>query len=451
MYNIKIEPDYEKIHEWELYSKTIMTEYKQCIDEGLDVEEYKELFEAVSKMPCGKAKEKMADAIFEIVSNAKTKDGYKYNEPSDLEEIKRLRKAHKFDKKELDEKALKSKIEGAWYGRIIGCLLGKPIEGCWKEHIWEMLKDNGNYPMNRYILFNKFSDAMKEKYPWLQHKCFADRVSYMPFDDDTNYVVLAQELINKYGRDFTARDMSQAWLAMQPKDSYCTAERVAFKNFVNGLEPPASAVYKNAYREWIGAQIRGDYFGYINPGNTEIAAEMAFRDASISHVKNGIYGEMWASAMIAAAVVCDDIIDIIYAGLAEIPHTSRLYEEVELVINLYKNGATKEECFSKIYEKWNDHDFHHWCHTISNAMVVAASLLYGEGDFSKSICIAVEAGFDTDCNGATVGSIVGIRGGIDSISDEWKKPLNNTLETTIFGVGKVDILERAKMTLNHIK
>ena len=107
---------------------------------------------------------------------------------------------------------------------------------------------------------------------------------------------MSEQVIEKYGRDFTPFDVSRAWLAYQPKDAYCTAERVAFCNFVKGFEPPESAIYKNPYREWIGAQIRADYFGYINPGNPELAAEMAWRDASISHTKNGIYGEMFVAA-----------------------------------------------------------------------------------------------------------------------------------------------------------
>ena len=83
-------------------------------------------------------------------------------------------------------------------------------------------------------------------------------------------------------------------------------------------------------------------------------------------------------------------------------------------------------------------------------MIVAASLLYGEGDYGKSICMSVEAGFDTDCNGATVGSVLGMAKGIGSIPECWTKPINDTLHTSIFGVGTVKISERVKLTLEHI-
>ena len=289
----------------------------------------------------------------------------------------------------------------------------------------------------------------KYKHPF-RSRPYADEINGMPMDDDTNYVVLAQEVIRKKGKDFTPYDVAQAWLSLQCKDAYCTAERVAYCNFVKGFAPPESAVYQNPYREWIGAQIRGDYFGYINPGNPALAAEMAWRDACISHVKNGIYGEMFVAAMLAVAATTNDIEKIILGGLGQIPHTSRLFEEITNVIGAYRSGTPQRDVFKMIHEKYDEYTGHGWCHTISNAMIVAASLLYGKGDYGKSICMAVETGFDTDCNGATVGSVLGMANGLDSIPEYWKKPIADTLETTIFGVNTVKISDRVKLTMEHV-
>jgi len=447
----KLLPDYESPAWWEFYSDDIMTEYRQSIEEGLDIENLKNVFEAVSTMKRSEHKEAICDILFNMVMEAKMVEGYKYNEPSTLDEIKKLRKKYPVKKARLSKKALEKKIQGAWYGRICACMLGKPIESLWKEDIWKILKASDNFPLRRYIKVTDIPDDMGH-IAWIKKNPFIDKINgYAPYDDDTNYMVMGYEIIKRFGRDFKPGHVALAWQQLQPKESYCTAERRAFINFTNRITPPASAQYKNVFREWIGAQIRGDYFGYINPQNPEEAAKMAFNDASISHIKNGIYGEMWASAMIALAFSTNNMVDIIKGGLAQIPYTSRLYERVSAVLDWYSEGLTKEECFNKIYEEWNDHISHEWCHTISNAMIVAASLLYGEGDYAKSICMAVEAGFDTDCNGATVGSILGITNGIDGIGKEWTEPFKDTLQTTLFGYDKVKISEMAKKTIEHLK
>lgn len=450
-YNKSIKPKYANMHEWEAYSSNLQTEYQQSVEEGLDLSLYANLFNAVSMLPQNEIKEKLGDIIQEIILNAKTKENYKYVEPSTLDEIKNLRKNAK--RYTVDEKVLEKKIYGAWMGRMCGCLLGKPVEGAKTDELIPFLKESNNYPMYRYIVSSDLNESTVDnyKYPFRNKDgWFADNSDGMPVDDDTNYVVLAQEVIKKYGRDFTPYDMSRAWLSLQSKDAYCTAERVAYCNFIKGFEPPESAKYKNPCREWIGAQIRGDYFGYINPGDPEKAAEMAFRDASISHVKNGIYGEMLVAAMLAVAACTSNIKDIISGGLAQIPYTSRLYEAISNILTDYGNGVSQQKCFESIHKRHDEFNSHDWCHTIPNAEIVVASLLYGNGNYGKSICMAVETGFDTDCNGATVGSVLGMANGIDSIGEEWKKPIKDTLHTSIFGVGTVKISDRVNLTMKHI-
>lgn len=450
-YNKTIKPKYANLHEWESYFSNLQIEYQQSVEEGLDVQAYADVFSAVSRLPKNEMKKKLSDILFEVVFNAKTAEKYKYIEPSTLEEIKNLRTGAR-TLTPVDEALLECKIHGAWMGRICGCLLGKTVEGIRTDEFIPFLKETGNYPMHRYILHSDLNEDILNKYKFrFEGRCYADRINGMPIDDDTNYVVLAQKIIEKYGRDFTSYDVSKIWLELQCKDAYCTAERVAFCNFVKGIEPPESAVYKNPYREWIGAQIRGDYFGYINPGNPGLAAEMAFRDASVSHVKNGIYGEMFVAAMLAVAAATDNVKDIILGGIAQIPHTSRLYEAISDILEGFDNGVSQEECFADIHNRYDEHTSHGWCHTISNAMVVAAALLYGDGDFGKSICMAVETGFDTDCNGATVGSVLGMAKGIGGIGTVWTEPINDTLHTSIFGVGTTKISERVKLTLSHIQ
>ena len=447
----EIKPKYSNLHSWEDYSANLLTEFRQATEEGLDVEQYSASFAAIARLPRGEIKKKLGDVLYEAVMGSGTVEGYKYIEPSDLGHIRELR-AGNIPATEYDRETIEDKIHGAWLGRICGCLLGKTVEGIRTNELHPFLRESGNFPMHRYILRSDINDEVCEKYKFrFAKRCYADAVDGMPSDDDTNYMVLAQKVVTKYGRDFTPYDMSRAWLKYQPKDAYCTAERVAFCNFIKGYEPPASAIYMNPYREWIGAQIRGDYFGYINPGDPELAAEMAFRDASISHIKNGIYGEMFASAMIAGAAITTDIEKIIEIGLGEIPHTSRLHESITGLLTAYRAGMSQKECFDDIHKRYDEHNEHDWCHTISNAMIVAASLLYGKGDYGRSICMAVETGFDTDCNGATVGSILGMAFGRACIDEKWSAPIRDTLYTTIFGIEKVAISDCVKKTLEHLR
>lgn len=446
-----IQPVYSALHTWDNYAAQLPVEYQQSWDEGKDVEALKGLFDEIYRLPDGPEKAQFADLLYRMVINAPLRKDYPYNEPSDYPAIHSLCAHHPARPAPADA-ALRERLRGAWYGRICGCLLGKPIEGFYRTEMLPLLKGSGNWPLHTYIRQSAITPALREQFNFdVYHRCYADTLNCAPADDDTNYTVLASELVERYGRDFTSQNAAELWMNAQPKAAYCTAERVAFRNFVNGYQPPESALYKNPYREWIGAQIRGDYFGYICPGAPEAAAEMAWRDAAISHTKNGIYGEMFVAAMLAWAAVCTSPEEVVQAGLAEIPNTSRLYESVCRVVSWRREGLDFDQLTEQLCQEYNDQNIHHWDHTISNAMIVTAALLYGEGSYGRSICLAVQTGFDTDCNGATVGSVVGMMKGFETIEPSWLEPVHGRLETDLFGVGTVEVEAMVDRTLRHIR
>ena len=142
---------------------------------------------------------------------------------------------------------------------------------------------------------------------------------------------------------------------------------------------------------------------------------------------------------------------MIRAGLNEIPVASRLAEAINEALDWHAQGLSADECFERIHKKYNEFDGYDWVHTISNAEIVTLCLLFACDDCAKAICLAVDQGFDTDCNGATVGSIIGMMKGENVLSEEWTKPLNDTLETSIFGVGKVRITDCVQKTLEQIE
>lgn len=445
---------------WLTLSETTMIEYKQSLEEGRMVEPYKD--EAImirSLFEKGVLMEKEAAALLEKMKNAPVRADYGYVEPSDYQGI--LDECPEVERTpvKICRESLKDKIYGAWLARCVGCLFGQPVEGWYRDRIVGLFKDTGNYPPKGYMS-SAIDKKIRERYHVVDegrvygsnHINWINNVSFMPEDDDTNYTVLCLKTVEEFGRNFTAEQMAHSWMMNLQFLHACTAERVAYRNFTNRIEPPYSALYNNCYREWIGAQIRADLFGYINPGNPREAARMAYNDASISHVKNGIYGEMFVAAMLAKAAVSDDVKEIIDAGLAEIPKSSRLREAIDRVFSwYYDEKISSEEAQNRIHELYDEKDNHDWCHTISNAMICTIALLWGELDLEKTIGIAVTSGFDTDCNGATTASIVGMVLGASSLPEKWVSPLNDTIISGIDGFGRVAISSLAERTLNLIE
>jgi len=455
-----------KYQPWLKFTDGFDIELTQAEDEGRIItdeikSEYEEILKFIRENKDNPESQTKAKDFYMKVRQLPYKSDYKYDEPNDLEAIKKLRPENNknpgLDKsilKDENKDKLYDRIFGAWLARCAGCLLGKPVEGWKKDNLHGLLKDTGNFPINYYISSDIDEEIIK-KYNMNKYAAWINNVSFMPEDDDTNYTVIGLKILSSYGKDFTSDDVAECWLANLPILHVCTAERVAYRNLVNCFSPPESASFCNPYREWIGAQIRADFFGYITPANPELGAELAYRDASISHIKNGIYGEMWVAAMLSAAASFDcqtpDVIErIINAGLGEIPENCRLAEDIRKVINWKKENKTYDETIELIHAQYSEHFSHHWCHTNSNAMIVAAALIYGELDLEKTIGYAVMGAFDTDCNGATAGSVLGMLLGAEKLPPKWIDPLCDTIISGVDGFGKVKISYLAEETMKYI-
>jgi len=372
-------------------------------------------------------------ACLDAVQAAPLAKDWPYTEPDGLAEIHAARPAPiELPRWRGSDEDHQQRSHGGLLGRLCGCLLGKPIEHFSRRSIRAFAEATGNWPIRGYFArpteaqMRSIRDAGADRLPRLELQGqYAGEIDRMPFDDDVNYTVMGHAIVERFGPAFTPLDVGFMWLSQMPLELACTAERVAYRNLANAILPPHSATRRNPYREWIGAQIRADYFGYANPADPQRAADWAWRDASISHVRNGIYGEMWVAAMLAAAFVLDDWPAIIRAGLSQIPQRSRLTEAIRQTLARHANGASWEQTIAAIHQRWDEHDEHQWCHTIPNAQVVAAALLYGQDNFSDTIALAVTPGYDTDCNAATAGSVFGVRHGPDAIAAQWSAPLQD--------------------------
>ena len=369
------------------------------------------------------------------------------NEPSDMEGIRQLRgnfgSSQFTSPRDID---WYDKVYGAWLARCAGCTLGKSVEGWTRERIRAYLQAAGAYPLRTYIpVVEPFPEglALWENYEGTT----LGNIRRMVRDDDTDYTVIALKTLEAHGRDFRPEDIGKIWLQNLPYGSIFTAEAIAYRNMINEMDPPRTASFRNPYREYIGAQIRGDMWGYVNPGNPERAAEMAFRDASVSHTKNGIYGEMWAAACVAAAFVLDDPREIIVSGLNFIPAESRLTQAILKTMQWVDAYGDWEKVRDKIEEEYAGMSS---IHVINNTCLIVMGLLLGQRDLGESLCTTLMGGMDTDCTCATAGSMLGAMHGAKALPEEWTTPLNDELQSMINGNELCRISDLARRTCRLI-
>ncbi|MGV9254802.1 ADP-ribosylglycohydrolase family protein [Streptomyces sp. NPDC003697] len=330
--------------------------------------------------------------------------------------------------------SLRTRLEAAWLGRAAGCLLGKPVEKLPLTGIRLLARATGNWPLTTWFTAHGLPADLAARYPWNRRSAatsLAENIDGMPEDDDLDYPLVGLLLLARHGRTFTTADVARLWLDVLPAGRTFTAERVAYRNLLTGVEPPRTARHRNPFREWIGALIRADVHGWTNPGDPAAAAEQAHRDATLTHTANGVYAAMFTAAVVATAATGDhDVHACLAAGLSVVPHGSRLARAVRHAVRL---ARTHEDFDAVVDELHATHSpTYHWVHAVPNTALTAAALTHADGDFAGSVCRAVSGGWDTDSNGATAGGIAGLLAGSPAaLPERWTGPLKNRLATCV--------------------
>lgn len=338
------------------------------------------------------------------------------------------------------------RVRGAWLGRAAGCLLGKPVEKIARSGIRAIAESTNNWPISGYFTEIGLDPVVAKEFPWNRRSrptSLVENINGMPEDDDLNFPLIALDLLERVGVNFSTDDVAQSWLANLPGGRVFTAERIAYRNLLDGYEPDEAGVIGNPFHDWIGAQIRTDVYGWASPGRPETAARLAHADARLSHSRNGIFGACFVAAASSAAITTDSVDDVILAGLSVVPASSRYAAAIARGAQLGKSDLDDETAIDAIYA---DYGHLHWVHVLNNAALLAFALTRSDGDFTRAITLAVSGGWDTDSTGATAGAICGALSGASALPASFIDPLHNRLASSVPGFDGIGFDELARRT-----
>src|SRR5258706_10593614 len=295
---------------------------------------------------------------------------------------------------DLTSPELFDKIYGCWMGKNCGGTLGAPLEKGYGEpepfDVWW--------------------------YPQLQEGGIPN--------DDLEMQLIWLKALEEVGPHIKAADLARYWLDHigYNWDEYGLSKT----NLRLGLLPPVSGFYNNWFKNCMGSPIRSEIWACVAPGVPSIAARFAYEDALCDHAGGeGVFGSLFNAAVESAAFVVDDREQLIEIGLSYIPPSSETAKAIVTARAAYAASEDWKTARTRIMQAVPDRIAQYAPHNLGFQVL---GWLYGE-DFGDAICKAVNCGYDTDCTGATLGSILGILAGQRNLPEKWTAPLGEAIAT----------------------
>lgn len=381
-----------------------VTEAESLIEEGLEYVEKKDI-SGMSKLYC---------RIMNLLNCAEKVKGHPYWQYKIYESFEQYEKKVKFPEYTYSEEqdVFLSRIYHGWLAQICAGAAGTAIEGYCTDNIRKVFGEVSGYVRTP----NTFNDDITYEYAFLK-------------------------ALEQCKNSVTSADIAEQWVALIPFG--WSAEDIALRNLKSGIYPPVSGYLYNPYREWIGAQMRGAVCGMVAPGNPRRAAELAFMDGVVSHHNNGVLGEIFNAVMTALAFVENDVRNIVDMAVEMIPSDSEYYSVVKFALYCCKEYGSWQNAWKnceKKYERYN------WIHAYPNACAEVIALWFGKGSFDETIHICCMEGYDVDCNGAQIATVLGIINKEKTLNRDWTDPIGDTLNTYMRGLEEISIKELSKWT-----
>jgi len=294
----------------------------------------------------------------------------------------------------LNETVFKDKIHACWLGKNIGGTLGMPFEG--------------KTDVNNISFYTKL------------------QTNEPAANDDLDLQILWLKALEENNARVNAYTLGTYWLKYVPVD--WNEYGVGKRNMKIGIMPPLSGEYDNSkWKNSNGAWIRSEIWACLAPGNPMLAAEFAREDACVDHgASEGTIAEIFTASLESAAFVESDRDKLISFALKMIPGNSKTASAIRVATEAKKAGKDWQTAREEVVRATEDLG---WFQAPRNVAFTMIGFLWGDGDFGKSICIAVNCGDDTDCTGATLGSILGIIGGTQTIPAKWREPVGDKIVT----------------------
>ena len=296
----------------------------------------------------------------------------------------------------INEAEFRDRVYACWLGKNIGGTLGAPFEG---------KTDINNITF--YTNLKKGEPAA---------------------NDDLDLQILWLKAMEENNCRVDAYTLGEYWLKYVPPIASWNEYGVGKTNMRSGIMPPLSGEYNNAkWKTSNGAWIRSEIWACLAPGNPMLAAQFAWNDACVDHgCSEGTLAEIFTATLESAAFVEKDRDKLIQFALTMIPVDCRVAIAVKTAVEAKKDGKTWQQAREAVITATEDLG---WFQAPRNVAFTMIAWLYGDNDFGKSICIAINCGDDTDCTGATLGSILGIIHGTDFIPEKWKTPIGDGIKT----------------------